>query len=91
MYNQEAIAEKNLTLSFEFERYLLENPEWLETIPSGAEIVLLPKDDPELYKINLESARHVSDGPVIYVEIEALRPSRSRLINPRLTRQPALT
>lgn len=90
MYNQEIIAEKNLTLSFEFERYLLEHPEWLDTIPSGAEVVLLPKDDSELYKINLEAAQQHSDSPVIYVEIESLLPSRSRLVNPRLTMQPLL-
>ena len=27
----------------------------LERIPDGAEVVLLPKDDPELYRINLEA------------------------------------
>lgn len=93
MYNSETITEKNLTLSFEFERYLLENPELLDEIPSGAEVVLLPKDDPELYQLNLESAqRHKSEtaAHIIYIEIDALRPPRSRLINPRLTLQPAL-
>lgn len=89
----ETIVEKNLTLSFEFERYLLEHPELLARIPSGAEVVLLPKDDPELYRINLESAQNskfTTDEPVVYIEIEALRPARSRLVNPHLTLQPAL-
>ena len=92
MYNQETVVEKNLTLSFEFERYLFEHPELLANIPSGAEVVLLPKDDPELYRINLESAQHsdtTSDHPVIYVEIEAVKPARSRLVNPHLTLQPS--
>lgn len=90
-YNQETIAEKNITLSFEFERYILEHPEVLEQIPQGAEIVLLPKDDPELYRSNLEAARRAQSEDdahlVTYVEIEALAPPRSRLINPRLTLQ----
>jgi hypothetical protein len=93
MYNEETIIEKNLTLSFEFERYLLAHPEMLSRIPTGAEIVLLPKDDPELYRINLESAQkntRVAEQPVIYIEIDALRPPRSRLVNPRLTAQPSL-
>lgn len=93
MYNAETITEKNLTLSFEFERYLLEHPELLDEIPSGAEIVLLPKDDPELYRINLESAqRNKSEttSPIVFVEVDALRPPRSRLVNPRLTLEPAL-
>lgn len=93
MYNEETIVEKNLTLSFEFERYLLENPEMLAHIPSGAEVVLLPKDDPELYKINLESAQKsevASDNELVFIEIEGLRPPRSRLVNPHLTLEPTL-
>ncbi len=91
-YNQETIFEKNQTLSFEFERYILDHPETLDQIPSSAEIVLLPKYDPELYQINLEmiqDVRHQDDHPlVVYVEIEALAPSRSRLINPYMTSHP---
>ena len=93
-YNQETIIEKNITLSFEFERYILENPEVLEQIPDGAQVVLLPQDDPELYRINLnaaQKARQTDESvPVIYVEIEALAPPRSRLVNPRLTTEASL-
>jgi len=92
MYNRETIVEKNITLSFEFERYILEHPELLEQIPQGTEIVLLPKDDPELYRINLEATRRAQreEGTrsLVYVEIEALAPPRSRLVNPHLTPQP---
>ena len=94
-YNQETIIEKNQTLSFEFERYILDHPETLDQIPSGAEIVLLPKYDPELYQINLrivQEAQHQDDhSPVVYVEIEALAPSRSRLINPYMTSHPMVS
>jgi hypothetical protein len=91
IYNSETIIEKNATLSFEFERYVLEHPEMLERIPDGAEVVLLPKDDPELYRINLEAAQAaVKSGPVIYVEIKALAPVRSRLVQPRLRTRPGL-
>jgi len=93
-YNKETIMEKNMTLSFEFERYLLEHPEILARIPDGAQVVLLPQDDPELYHINLEAARKTRQEskaePIVYIEIEALAAPRSRLINPRLTRLPAL-
>jgi hypothetical protein len=88
-YNRETIVEKNITLSFEFERYILEHPEVLEQIPDGAQVVLLPQDDPELYRINLNAAQKAREEgetvPVVYVEIEALAPPRSRLVNPRLT------
>jgi hypothetical protein len=95
MYNREAIEEKNITLSFEFERYILEHPDVLERIPMGAEVVLLPRDDPELYRINLEAAERAQcEGdahPVVFVEIDALAPPRSRVINPRLTMHPPLS
>ncbi|MEJ5310124.1 MAG: DUF5647 family protein [Anaerolineae bacterium] len=90
-YDQETIIEKNITLSFEFERYLQENPRLLAQIPEDAEVVLLPKDDPELYRINLETAhkaQQLGAQNLVYVEIEALAPPRSRLINPHLTQRP---
>ena len=72
-YTQETIVAKNITLSFEFERYLQENPRLLAQILEDAEVVLLPKDDPELYRINLETARKaqpVGAQNLVYVEIE---------------------
>lgn len=91
IYNLETIIEKNATLSFEFERYILEHPQVLEQIPDGAEVVLLPKDDPELYRINLEAAQTAAkEGPIVYVEIKALAPARSRLVQPRVRTQPGL-
>jgi hypothetical protein len=74
------------------EQYIHENPELFEEIPDGAQMVLLPQDDPELYRINLDAAqkRHqAGDGVlIVYVEIEALAPPRSRLVNPRMTTTP---
>jgi hypothetical protein len=94
MYSQETVVEKNITLSFEFERYIQEHPEVLEQIPNNAEVVLLPKDDPELYRINLDIAQKRRQAgetsPVVYVEIEAVAPPRSRLVNPHLIAQPSL-
>jgi hypothetical protein len=93
-YNREAIVEKNITLSFEFERYVAEHPEMLNQIPDGAAVVFLPKDDPELYRINLETARKAqADGKatsIIFLELEALAPARSRLVNPHLIARPSL-
>lgn len=33
---------------------VLEEPEFLESIPKGAQIIFLPKNDPELYEANLK-------------------------------------
>ncbi|MFQ5865230.1 MAG: DUF5647 family protein [bacterium] len=45
---------KNIELLGKFNRYLVENPELANRIPEGAEIVLLPIDDPSLLKANLK-------------------------------------
>ncbi len=93
-YNQNVIVEKNITLSFEFERYVLEHPDILTHLPDGAEVVLLPKDDLELYRFNLNAARRAQQEsnapPIVFIEIEGLLPTRSRLINPHLTQRPSL-
>ena len=92
-YNREAIIEKNMTLSFEFERYLLEHPDLLKDIPKRAEVVLLPKDDLQLYQLNLAAARKARrrdrTTPIVFVEVDALAPARSRLINPRVKARPS--
>ncbi len=93
-YDQDTIIEKNITLSFEFTRYLQEHPVLFKQIPQNAEVVLLPKDDPELYRVNLETARKAQEAGasnIIYVEIDAVAPLRSRLVNPRLTNRPFLS
>ena len=86
------IFEKNLTLSTEFSLYLLEHPEFADTLPDKAHVVLLPKDDLELCQANLKAASLYSqrDGearPLVYVEIERLAPVRSRLVNPKVATQ----
>ncbi len=92
-YNREAIIEKNMTLSFEFERYLLEHPDLLKDIPKRAEVVLLPKDDLQLYQLNLAAARKARrrdrTTPIVFVEVDALAPARSRLINPKVKVRPS--
>jgi len=91
MMTEEEIMEKNVTLSFEFSLYVIEHPEFAQQIPKEARVVLLPKDDPELSRINREIAERArlfddeSRRPVVFIEFERLRPARSRLVNPRIT------
>ncbi len=93
-YDQDTIIEKNITLSFEFARYLQEHPVLFKQIPQTAEVILLPKDDPELYRVNLDTARKAQEAGasnIIFVEIDAVAPARSRLVNPRLTNRSLLS
>ena len=44
-------------------KYAFENPDVLEKIPPGAELIILPLNDPELYEYNKGMAdRLVSQG-----------------------------
>lgn len=93
MTNEE-IMEKNLTLSFEFSLYVAQHPEFASRIPPNSRVVLLPGDDPELARVNRETAEKAhrlddeSNRPVIYIEFARLLPARSRLTRPRLRRSP---
>ena len=46
--------ERNLTLSTELARAIIDDPVLLEEIPEGATVILLPDDDPDLAQANLE-------------------------------------
>ena len=83
---EDELVGKNLILTTEFDRYLLEHPEFSESITPNAQIVLLPEDDPELSRRNLElsEAQREPGQPVVYVRIEKLLPPLSRLVNPRI-------
>ena len=96
MLTKDEVMERNIALSFEFSLYVMEHPSFARQIPKDARVVLLPKDDLELCEINrqaAEKARMIDDEPnrpTVYVEIERLRPTRSRLVGPRLVRLPHL-
>lgn len=54
--NKEETVRKNLDLLNEFMKYAFEHPQVLDQIPSGAELVILPQDDPELMRENTRQA-----------------------------------
>lgn len=83
---EDELVAKNLILSTELDRYVLEHPEFAEQIPLNAQVVLLPEDDPELSKQNLEISRTQREPgqPVVYVRIEKVLLPLSRLVNPRI-------
>jgi len=80
---EQEIFTKNLILSTEFDRYILEHPEFAEKIPSDAQVVFLPKADPELCRTNLDIAERQREKgqQVVYVHIGSIAPQISRLTN----------
>ena len=57
---KEMAVKKNLDLLNEFMKYAFENPGVLEEIPPGAELIILPVDDIELYEHNRKMANQLS-------------------------------
>lgn len=84
---EKEIFEKNLELSNEFSKYLLNHPELEDNIPPDALIIFVLEDNPELSQHNIEVGRNnrQPNQPVIYVKIKGLRPvEETRLIDPHL-------
>jgi len=80
----EFFTELNADLVLEFNRYVTQNPSFLESIPQGAEIVLQVKGD-EAYNAWAErvgKANHEEGRPLVRVWIDQLLPTR--LVNPRV-------
>ncbi len=85
--NKKELFEKNLVLSTEFSRYLLENPEFAERIPKDAVVVILPEYDNELAEENrkIAEAEKARGQSMVLVRVEKLAPPRkSRLVRPKL-------
>lgn len=54
--NTLAFADKILELSEQFNRYVFEHPEILDSIPEKAVLVLLDADDPNFNQVNIDLA-----------------------------------
>ena len=83
------LVEKNIDLSFEFTRYLLDHPELEDRIPKGAQVVLLPEYDEKLKHFNMQTAKKQREEgqPVVYVSIKRLALDRaSRLVGTKIER-----
>jgi hypothetical protein len=78
---EKELFEKNLILSTEFDRYVIEHPEFAEKLPLNAQIVLLPAGDSELCKINIELAKKHKEPRqhLVFIRIGGIAPKMSRL------------
>lgn len=67
------IVERNILLTGEIMRYLLNTPQVFGSLPDQFELVVLPDDDPEIRLFNLELLdRYGSEGkPVVFARIKA--------------------
>ncbi|MEW6685711.1 MAG: DUF5647 family protein [Candidatus Edwardsbacteria bacterium] len=90
--NKKELFEKNLELTTEFSRYVLEHPEVAKRIPKDAIVVILPEYDQKLAEENIKmaKARREKNQAMVLVRVRKLAPLRkSRLVEPTVEIVPA--
>ncbi|GFP32697.1 hypothetical protein HKBW3S42_01003, partial [Candidatus Hakubella thermalkaliphila] len=70
----------------EFDRYVVEHPDFAEKIPQNAQIVLQVEGDEEYNKWSRQLAERQRETgqSIVYVKIKGLKPVKSRLIEPEV-------
>ena len=81
MIDKKRFVEKNSMLVKEFDKYILEHPEFANQIPDNALIVMQIDGDEAFNQWARETAPLVAekDTSVVYVTITELKPVRSRI------------
>lgn len=81
MIEKKRFVEKNSMLVKEFDRYILEHPEFSDKIPDNALVVMQIEEDEEFNNWAREVAQSIAekDNPIVYVTITELKPVRSRI------------
>ena len=80
------VVEKNILLTGEVMRYLLNKPEVFNALPDKFELVILPEDDPEMRLYNLELLDKFSNEnkTVVLARIKTLQETASNKYSPSL-------
>lgn len=82
----EILERKHAILVTEFDRYVVEHPEFAVEIPRNAQIVLQLEGDEEYNQWSRQLAENQREPgqKVVYVKVKGLRPARSRLLKPEI-------
>lgn len=80
------IEKRHAILVAEFDRYVVEHPEFAVKIPQNAQIVLQVEGDEEYnsWSRQLADKQRESGQIVVYVKVKGLKPAKSRLIKPEV-------
>lgn len=80
------LEKKHAILVTEFDRYVVEHPEFAASIPRNAQVVLQFEQDDAYnqWSSQLAQRQREKGQDVVYVRIKALKPARSRLVEPRV-------
>ena len=84
---EKEFIDKSITLSFEFDRYLINHPDIADKIPLGASIIFELEDDREFTAKESKLAEELKKQGEKFVIVRVkklLPPYESRLVNPEL-------
>ncbi len=73
---KDEIIRKNLDLLNEFMKMAFDQPDILDKLPKGAELVILPENDPELYKANLKIKQSLEKKGDKFVIVKMRKPEK---------------
>ncbi len=71
------VVERNLALTGEIMRYLIEKPQAFEKLPDTFELVVLPEDDPEMWLYNLQLLERATSEkkPIVFALLNSSKPN----------------
>ena len=80
------LERRHAILVTEFDRYVVEHPEFAVKIPQNAQIVLQVEGDEEYngWSRQLAERQREPDQIVVYVKVKGLKPAKSRLLKPEV-------
>ena len=80
------LEKKHAILVAEFDRYVVEHPEFAVDIPRNSQIVLQVEEDNEYneWSKQLAERQREPNQKVVYVKVKGLKPAKSRLLKPKV-------
>jgi hypothetical protein len=82
----DVLERKHAILVTEFDRYVVEHPEFAVKIPRNAQIVLQVEGEEEYnaWSRQIAARQRERDQSVVFVKVKGLKPAKSRLIKPEI-------
>jgi len=73
---KDEITKRNLDLLNEFMKMAFDQPEIFDKFPKDAELIILPENDPELYKANLKIKQSLEKKGEKFVIVKMKKPEK---------------
>jgi len=80
------LEKKHAILVTEFDRYVVEHPEFAVNIPRNSQIVIQVEEDNEYNEWSKQLAERQREPgqKIVYVKVKGLKPAKSRLLKPKV-------